>query len=67
MADIRDVMQSAFARKNKRTKSNRMTFDGHRARIGASDVAACARKTAYGILFGEPDPTLEQIIESLKV
>jgi len=66
MSRIQDLMQAAFLKEQKETKSDRMTFDGHTARIGASDVAGCARKTAYNILYGEPEPTLENFIRMRK-
>lgn len=61
-----EVMYDAFLIDQERVKSERRTFEGHSVKVGASDISACARKSAYPILFGEIDPSLENLYRMRK-
>ena len=55
-----EIMNTAFLAEQEKTSHRRFTFDGLKASVGASDVAGCARKAAYQILFGGEQPTLQE-------
>ncbi len=59
-------MQSAFLSEQERTSNERLTYEGHAVKVGASTVSGCARKAAFPILFGEEPPTLEEFIRMRK-
>jgi len=64
--DFGQLMQSAFLAEQERTSNERLTYDGHDVKVGASTVAGCARKAAFPVLFGEQPPTLEEFIRMRK-
>jgi len=59
------IMKVGFETEQLKTKNKRITFDGHRVRVGASDVAGCPRKTAYQ-LINEDKTTLSEYFRMRK-
>jgi len=61
-----ELMLTAFLQEQARTSHERLTYDGHDVKVGASTVSGCARKAAFPILFGEQPPTLSEFIRMRK-
>jgi hypothetical protein len=61
-----DIMKKGFEKERERTKIERLTYDGHKVKVGASTVSGCAKMAAYPILFGEEPPTLEEDLRMRK-
>jgi len=61
-----NIMGKAFKVRQEDTKYSRMTLDGIKAKLGASDIALCARKAAYDVIVGSKSRTLSEFFRMSK-